>query len=142
MPKEAGIESLSNELLKDILDYIEADPERSVSIDRRAYLSVESFHLPSPPLPLQAQDIGNFRLTCRRFAELGIPYQFTRIATRFSRAGFQRLDKICSRPHLAKHIKKFSYLIPFFYIEGNGGHPDQESPFPIDNAQGGNEFGI
>ena len=118
MPKKAFIQNLSNELLRDILDHIEADPERAVSIDRRAYLSVESFHLPSPPLPLQAQDIGNFRLVCRRFADLGIPYQFTRIATRFSRAGFQRLDKICSRPHLAKHTKKFSYLIPCFYVEG------------------------
>ncbi|MCJ1350737.1 MAG: hypothetical protein MMC33_000718 [Icmadophila ericetorum] len=115
MPKRTGIQKLSNELLKDILDHIEADPDRSVSIDRRAYLSVESFRPPSPPLPSQAQDIGNFRLVCRRFAELGIPHQFTRIATRFSRAGFQRLDKICSRPNLAKHTKKFSYLIPFFF---------------------------
>ena len=118
MPKRTGLQRLSNELLKDILDYIETDPERSVSVDRRAYLSVESFRLPDPPLPLQAQDIASFRLTCRRFAELGIPYQFTKIATRFSRAGFQRLDKICSNPHLSKHTKKFSYILPFFYVDG------------------------
>ncbi|MCJ1319152.1 hypothetical protein MMC15_004485 [Xylographa vitiligo] len=118
MPRKASIQKLSNELLKDILDHIEADPERSVSIDRRAYLSVESFRLPSPPRPSQAQDIGNFRLACRRFADLGIPHQFTRIATRFSRAGLQRLEKIASRPNLAKHTKRFSYLIPFFYVEG------------------------
>ena len=121
MPKKASIHKLSNELLKDILDHIEADPERSVSIDRRAYLSVESFRPPSPPLPSQAQDIGNFRLACRRFAELGIPHQFTRIATRFSRSGLQRLEKISSRPNLARHTKKFSYLIPFFYVEGRTG---------------------
>ena len=120
MPKKSSIQKLSNELLKDILDHIEADPDRSISIDRRAYLSVESFRPPSPPLPLQAQDIGNFRLVCRRFAELGIPHQFTRIATRFSRPGLQRLEKICSRPNLTKHTKKFSYLIPFFYVEGRG----------------------
>ena len=118
MPKTSSILKLSNELLRDILDQIEVDPDRSVSIDRRAYLSVESFRLPSPPLPSRAQDIGNFRLVCRRFAELGIPHQFTRIATRFSCAGFQRLDNICSHSHLAKHTKKFSYLIPFFYVEG------------------------
>ena len=121
MTKKASIHKLSNELLKDILDHIEADPERSVSIDRRAYLSVESFRPPSPPLPSQAQDIGNFRLVCRRFGELGIPYQFTRIATRFSRAGLQRLERISSRPSLARHTKKFSYLIPFFYVEGRTG---------------------
>jgi hypothetical protein len=118
MATASGIQRLSNELLKDILDLIEADPERSMSIDRRAYLSVESFRPPIAPPPLRAQDIGNFRLACRRFAELGIPHQFTRIATRFSHAGFKRLEGICSWPHLAKHTKKFSYLIPYFYVEG------------------------
>lgn len=116
--KATGIYALSNELLKDILDYIESDPEISVSIDRRAYLSVESFRPPSPPLPSRAQDIGNFRLVCSRFAELGAPYQWTRVATRLSPAGLRRLENICSRSNLAKHTRKFSYLVPFFYGEG------------------------
>lgn len=116
--KATGIYALSNELLKDILDYIESDPEISVSIDRRAYLSVESFRPPSPPLPSRAQDIGSFRLACSRFAELGAPYQWTRVATRLSPAGLRRLEKICSRSNLAKHTRKFSYLVPFFYGEG------------------------
>ena len=85
-----GFEKLSNELLKEILDHIDSNPEHCISIDRRAYLSVESFRPPSPPLPLRAQDIANFRLVCRRFAESGIPYQFTRVATRFSVDGFKR----------------------------------------------------
>lgn len=110
--------TLSNELLKDILDILDADPDRSINIDRRAYLSVESFRLPSPPVPSRAHDIGNFRLTCRRFGEIGIPYQFTKVATRFSRHGLDRLDKICSQSHLAKHTRKFSYLVPYFYVEG------------------------
>ena len=90
MTRTTGFQNLSNELLKEILDHVDADPDRSVSIDRRAYLSVESFRPPSPPLPSRAQDIGNFRLVCRRFSESGIPYQFTRIATRFSLSGFKR----------------------------------------------------
>ncbi|KAL8967247.1 MAG: hypothetical protein Q9197_005533 [Variospora fuerteventurae] len=118
MSKSSNPRDLSNELLKDILDIIDADPDRSINIDRRAYLSVESFRLPSPPLPSRAHDIGNFRLTCRRFAEIGIPYQFTKVATRFSRHGLDRLDKICSQSHLAKHTRKFSYLVPYFYVEG------------------------
>ena len=118
MSEVTSIQTLSNDLLRDILDYIEADPERSVSIDRRAYLSVESFRPPSPPPPLRAQDIGNFRLVCRRFADLGIPHQFTRLATRFSSVGLQRLDRIASHHHLARHTKKFSYLIPDFYVDG------------------------
>lgn len=111
----AYIDKLSNEILKDILDHIESDPQRSIPVDRREYLSVESFRPPSPPLPSQAQDIGNFRLSCKRFAELGIPYQFTRVTLRFSSRGFQRLANICSHAHLAKHTKKFSYLVPLFY---------------------------
>ena len=118
MAKTASIQVLSNELLKDILDHIESDPDISVSIDRRAYLSVESFRPPSPPLPSRAQDIGNFRLVCSRFAELGAPYQWTRVATRLSPSGLRRLDRICSRKNLAKHTRKFSYLVPFFYGEG------------------------
>ncbi|KAL6716533.1 hypothetical protein ACLMJK_006100 [Lecanora helva] len=114
----AHIDKLSNEILKDILDHIESDPQRSIPVDRREYLSVESFRPPSPPLPSQAQDIGNFRLSCRRFAELGIPYQFTRVTLRFSIHGFQRLAKICYHSHLAKHTKKFSYLVPLFYGDG------------------------
>jgi hypothetical protein len=112
------IQDLSNELLKEILDHIVADPDPSVNIDHRAYLSVESFRPPSPPPPLPAHDIATFRLVCHRFAELGIPYQFTRIATRFSWRGLERLDNICSCPNLARHTKKFSYMIPDFYVEG------------------------
>ncbi|KAI4217600.1 MAG: hypothetical protein LQ351_000196 [Letrouitia transgressa] len=41
MSRPLGIQSLSNELLKEILDCIDCDPDLSVSIDRRAYLSVE-----------------------------------------------------------------------------------------------------
>ncbi|KAL8993410.1 MAG: hypothetical protein Q9169_006372 [Polycauliona sp. 2 TL-2023] len=107
MPELRGPLTLSNELLKDVLDCIEADPDRTVNIDRRAYLSVESFRLPSLPEPSRAQDIGNFRLVCRRFAEIGIPYQFTKLATRFSRHGLERLDKI-SREQIERLLKSQS----------------------------------
>lgn len=121
MSKTASIHKLSNELLKDILDYIEPDPEKFINIDRRAYLSVESFRTPSPPLPSDAQNIGNFRLVCCRFAELGAPYQWTRVATRLCPSGLRRLENICSRNSIARHTKKFSYLVPLFYGEGTVG---------------------
>lgn len=116
--KVTGIESLSNELLHEILDHIEADPEKSIDVHRRAYLSVESFKPPPLPSPGQAEAIGNFRRVCKRFSELGIPYQFTRLATRFSTAGFERLRCIAERPHLARAVKKFTYLVPLFYVDG------------------------
>ena len=111
----ASIQNLSNEILKDILDHIESDPQVSVAIDRRDHLSVESFRLPSPPLPSQAHDIGSFRRTCRRFSDLGASYQFARVSLRFSLSGFRRLDDISSAARVAKHTKKFSYLVPPFY---------------------------
>lgn len=111
----ADIQKLSNEVLSAILDNIESESQRCVSVDRREYLSVESFRIPSPPSPSQAQDIANFRLTCQRFAELGIPYQFTRVTLRFSSRGFRKLDDICTNDHLVQHTRKFSYLVPLFY---------------------------
>ncbi|KAF2089170.1 hypothetical protein K490DRAFT_18182, partial [Saccharata proteae CBS 121410] len=113
-----GLLSLSNELLREILDHIEADPEKLVNLDRRSYLSQESFKPPPLPAPNQAQDIASFRLTCRRFSELAAIHQFARVTTRFSRKGFKRLENIASRPHLAKNVRKFSYMVPYFYVEG------------------------
>lgn len=108
--------NLSNELLREILDHI--DPEKPIGPERRAYLSQESFELPPEPDPDQAQDIASFRLTCKRFSDLGAVHQFSRVTTRFSRSGLERLENIAGQPHLAEHVKKFSYMVPFFYVEG------------------------
>ncbi|KAK7519025.1 hypothetical protein IWZ03DRAFT_162386 [Phyllosticta citriasiana] len=114
----SGLLRLSNELLRDIFDHIESDPDKLVTLDRRNYLSQESFKPPPLPAPNQAQDIGNLRLTCKRFSELGAIHQFSRVTTRFSKKGFLRLQNIGSSPHLAKNVKKFSYMVPYFYVEG------------------------
>ena len=114
----AYIQKLSHEILKDILDCIESNSRTAIPVDRRNHLSVESFRPPSPPPPSQAQDVANFRLSCRRFSELAIPYQYAKISLRFSNAGFQRLEKICDHHHLTRHTRKFSYLVPPFYAEG------------------------
>ncbi|KAF2691624.1 hypothetical protein K458DRAFT_448272 [Lentithecium fluviatile CBS 122367] len=113
-----GILDLSNELLREILDYIESDSEKLVGLDRRAYLSQESFRPPPPPDRDQAQDIASFRLTCKRFSDLGAIHQFSRVTTRFSSKGLRRLENIACQEHLAKHVRKFSYMVPFFYVEG------------------------
>ncbi|KAF2867240.1 hypothetical protein BDV95DRAFT_631345 [Massariosphaeria phaeospora] len=113
-----GLQHLSTELLREILDQIESDPEKLISVDRRAYLSQESFKPPPPPDRDQAQTIASFRLTCRRFSDLGAIHQFSRVTTRFSWKGLKRLENIAGQQHLAKHVKKFSYMVPFFYVEG------------------------
>ena len=118
MADRKGIHDLSPELLDRILEYVDPNPPRFVSIEARAFLSKESLRPPRPPLPSQAVDVANFRQVCKRFAEIGIPHQFSRVTVRFSRAGFERLDWLSSRPQLARHTKKFSYMVPHFFEEG------------------------
>ncbi|KAH7405834.1 hypothetical protein DE146DRAFT_676482 [Phaeosphaeria sp. MPI-PUGE-AT-0046c] len=120
-----GILDLADELLRIILEHITTESEKLVDLQQRAYLSQESFGIFSPE-PDQAQNIASFRLTCKKFAELGIihqlvlslHYQVPRVTTRFSRKGLTRLEWIARQPHLAKRVKKFSYMVPFFYVEG------------------------
>lgn len=127
----ASILRLSNELLKEILDLLAQDPEKSVSVDNRAYLSIESFRrptLPDPPaLFLDGEngfhedfrsDIDRFREVCRRFADVGTAHKFSRVVVRFSASAFQKLDLLSSRPYLARHVRSFTYIIRSFYDEG------------------------
>ncbi|KAK0252509.1 hypothetical protein LTR01_005883 [Friedmanniomyces endolithicus] len=110
------MQRLSNELLRAILDQIVPDPERTVPIDRRQFLSVESFVKPLLDSGRGAvKDVGAFRRTCRRFADVGAPLLYTRVAARFSKTGLKKLEQLTEWPHLARHVKKFSYLVPYFY---------------------------
>ena len=112
----AYILRLSNEILRLILDQIEPDPEKTVAIDRRQFLSVESFDRPLPSSRGSIKDLGRFRQACRRFAVVGEPLLFTRVATRLSQKGLERLKTLAGWPHLTRHVKKFSYLVPYFYV--------------------------
>jgi|SRR5215469_14216057 len=116
--KRRPLDRLSNDILLLILDYLEADPDKFISLDNRAYLSQESFKPPPTPSPNEAKDVGNFRLVNKRFAELGAARQFARVTTRFSKKGFARLEEIAKQDHLAKYVKKFSYMVPYFYTPG------------------------
>jgi hypothetical protein len=133
MAEPHGILQLSNELLKDILDYLSGDLEKCISVDCRPYLSNESFKRPGPPEPQpltvnaknggqedSRTDIDRFREVCKRFAELGAAHKFSRVVVRFSGAAFQKLDMLSSHALLAKHTKTFTYIIRSFYVEGDG----------------------
>lgn len=115
---KSPIQGLSNELLKLILDHIEPHPDNTVPIDKRQFLSVESFHRPAPSRKGSLRDVGNFRRANKRFAAIGEGLLFTRVAGRFSQRGLERLETLAGWPHLARHVKKFSYLVPYFYSDG------------------------
>jgi hypothetical protein len=62
-----GILDLADELLRIILEHVASEPEfQAISLEKRAYLSQESFKPPLPPEPDQAQNIAFWRLTCRK----------------------------------------------------------------------------
>ena len=112
------ISGLSNELLRLILDHIEPDPDKTVPIDRREFLSRESFDKPQPTTRGSLRDIGSFRSACRRFADVGAPLLFTRVDVRFSTRGLDNLEKLADWPHLTRHVRVFTYLLPYFYRNG------------------------
>ncbi|KAF1817308.1 hypothetical protein P152DRAFT_453887 [Eremomyces bilateralis CBS 781.70] len=112
----APVLRLSTELLDHILDFLASDRPRLIELDKRAYLSQESFSHPPPREPDALTTLAAFRLTCRRFSELGAVRQYARVTTRFTVAGFNRLEAIARSPNVAKHVIKFSYMVPYFYV--------------------------
>ena len=112
-----GILSLPAEILLNILTQL--DPTLEIPrVDDRAWLSVESFRLPPPLDEGAASYVANFRLTCKKFSEVGIQHQFKTVVTRFSVAGFARLQNISAHPHIARVVQKFSYMVPRVYLKG------------------------
>lgn len=108
------LHGLPEHLLQIIVERIYEDSQRFVPIDRREFLSIESF----PPIQPDTSTLSSFRLVCRYFSDLGLPYQFSRVTTRFSLQGFQRLDKISSCVRAAKCTRRFIYIVPYFFVEG------------------------
>jgi len=119
------------EIYHNILSYIAPDNESTIHIDkvivRRQFLSVESLEPPDPS-EVSVRDaraaIGKFRELCKQFADIGAPFLFTQVAIRFSKRGLQNLDRLAGWKHLARHVKRFSYLVPYFF-EGDLGNLDQ-----------------
>ncbi|KAF7856061.1 hypothetical protein EAF04_010016 [Stromatinia cepivora] len=117
--KLTPIFKLSNEILENILEYLVHNSGKLIPIDHRASLSVESFQS-MPPQSLEDTNITTtLSRTCKKFYSLLLGRQFARVSIRCSDAGFNRLRFLVEeRPHLAKHVKKFSYMIPVFYHRG------------------------
>lgn len=115
--------NLPIELYKQILEYIAPNYDGATHIDkavaRRQFLSFES--LPPPDSSRSRDsiaDICRFRRACRSFAEIGAEFLVTQVATRFSKNGLSHLEQLARWPHLACHVKRFSYLVPYFFENG------------------------
>lgn len=119
---------LPDELIRLIVDQLAPDPQL-VPEDCRRFLSVESFGPPPKVAPSAAQDIGAFRLASKRFANIGAPLLFTRVQARLSIEGLQRLDTLSSW-QVARHVEKFSYMVPYFYCNDDSTSEDTQSLLP------------
>ncbi|PPJ52600.1 hypothetical protein CBER1_11044 [Cercospora berteroae] len=111
-----GIARLPTELVERILSFVEpGHHEREVDIAQRRHLSVESFEPAPAPSRSSVADVGRFRSVCKRFAQIGEPLLFTRVAIRFSEDGLKRLEQLAEWSHLAAQVRRFTYLVPYFY---------------------------
>jgi hypothetical protein len=119
---------LPDELIKLVIDHLAPDPQ-TVPEDCRRFLSVESFGPPPEISPSAAQHIGAFRLASKRFANIGAPFLFTRVQARLSRDGLERLETL-SKWEVARHVKKFSYMVPYFYFNDDSTSEDTQSILP------------
>lgn len=106
---------MNDDELRMILDFVEADRNKTVRVDQRPYLSQESFAPPPRPVEEQRRDIASFRSVCRRFAEIGLQIQFSKVVTRLSTEGLNRLETLAGWPNARRHVQRFSYLVPYFY---------------------------
>jgi hypothetical protein len=116
---------LPDELIALIFDYLAPNPQ-TVCEDSRRFLSVESFGPPPEILPSTVQHIGAFRLASKKFADIGAPLLFGRVQARLSKPGLQRLETL-SKWQVASHVKKFSYMVPYFYGNNDATSDDTQS---------------
>jgi hypothetical protein len=114
----ASILDLDDNVLLLIVEYLDGGQQRLVPFYKRRHLSVESFRNPLPPDRGSAQSLSGFRLACRRFADVAAKPQWVRVTTRFSEAGLRRLENIASSPRIARYVRKFCYMVPIFFHDG------------------------
>jgi hypothetical protein len=123
------MDQLPTELIERILNFVEpGNPDREVDVAQRRHLSVESFEPAPVPSRGSVADVGRLRLVCKRLAHIGGPLLFTRIAIRFSEKGLRRLEQLADWAHLARQVKRFTYLVPHFYEDGQPPACDAHPP--------------
>ncbi|KAK6347292.1 hypothetical protein TWF696_007364 [Orbilia brochopaga] len=104
---------LPTDVLREVLDQL--DPEYTDITTRMKFWTPRRNDFGSQTV---MTDLRQFRLVCKRFAELGAQYLFRTIAHRYNSRSFKRLSDLADHPVFANHVKKFIYLMPYFYVQG------------------------
>ncbi|KAK6508628.1 hypothetical protein TWF506_010709 [Arthrobotrys conoides] len=104
---------LPTDVLREVLDQL--DPEYTDVTSRMKFWTPRKHDVGSQTV---IADLRQFRLVCKRFADLGAQYLFRTIAHRYNSKSFKRLSDLADHPVFAAHVKKFIYLMPYFYVQG------------------------
>ncbi|KAF3938864.1 hypothetical protein ABW19_dt0208355 [Dactylella cylindrospora] len=104
---------LPTDVLREVLDQL--DPEYTDVTSRMKFWTPRKNDIGSQTV---ITDLRQFRLVCKRFADLGAQYLFRTIAHRYNSKSFNRLSNLADHPVFANHVKKFIYLMPYFYVQG------------------------
>ena len=119
--KEDRISMLPEEILLKIVHHIQPDYDRVVPFYHRGFLSAESLDKTSPTTADRdaKKHISDFRGACKRFAEVGEQALFSVVHIRFSTKDLKKLKELAGfERNVARHVKRFSYLVPCFYFAG------------------------
>lgn len=112
-----AMEKLPAEVFNGLLDQLEPRGREGPTTNPRG----NPWAVPQPYRPDHIDSRQHFsalRLVCRRFNELTAPYLFRSIGLRFNQKSFKRLEYLAANTQLAKHVRKFVYLMPYLYEEG------------------------
>jgi hypothetical protein len=111
------MENLPAEIFNELLDQLEPGGREVPTVDSRR----NPWARPQPCKPDHIDSrhhYASLRLVCKRFDNLAAPYLFRSIGLRFNAKSFSRLASLAGNPVLARHVKKFVYLMPYIYEEG------------------------
>ena len=117
----AKLTDLPIEVLALIFHRLQPDPDEPVPLYRRRFLSqerLESIVESTPSTRDRLRDVGHLREGCWKLSKAGAPLLCTHVIARLSEKDLQRLETLADWPHLAVHVKKFSFLVPYWFING------------------------
>lgn len=113
------MDKLPTDVLREIVDYLDSNSE-NFQMNYTKWPPKRYYPVRQPPgRGEEVKTIFSLRLVNRRFAEICASYLFRCVVHRsFNRKGFEQLQMLAEKPHLAAHVKKFVYLVPYRFVEG------------------------
>jgi len=126
------MDKLPTDVLREIVDYLDSSPE-NFQMNYTKWPPKRYYPARQGPYDDRGTNtIFSLRLVNKRFSKIGASYIFRCVVHRnFNRKGFEQLQMPADKPHLAVHVKKFVYLVPYRFVEGRFPFSNAYKPIPI-----------